>query len=321
MQRSSISVVIPAYNARRFLRQAVDSVWQQSRPPSEVIVVDDCSTDDTGEIARQAGAQVIRLPENGGTYVALNAGIRASHGELVAHQAADDVWHPDHLAHVAPLLERFPEAGVAFSGVRYTGARSGAWVPTKLPDREPADAFWPSFTGTVVPHITAIMRREIWEQADGYEESRRAAMDFDFWLRVARISPFVASHHITADYRWHEAQISSRPLEQLRSVYWARNRLLTTLAGESNPELHCKALRRLRAIWVEDMQDAAWRGERSRGRLLLEMAGRLPGIPWRDRMVQGLRLWTPGRLRPLGRRLIPQFGRPLPRPSGETRMI
>ena len=304
MRSASISVIIPAFNASAYLREAVDSVRAQSRPPDEVIVVDDCSTDDTAEIARQAGARVLRHASNRGTYAALNTGIRASCGQFVAHQAADDIWHPDHLAHVVPLLERFPQAGVACSGVRQIGIRSGSWVPKSLPDGEPADAFWPSFRATIVPHITAVMRREVWDLLNGYEESRRVAMDFDFWLRAARVVPFVASHQVTADYRWHEAQISARPLAQLRSVYWARRRLLETLARERERALRREAIGRLRSIWMEDMREAAWRGERKRGRLLLSIAGKLPGIPVRERIVAGLRLWTPAPLKPLGRRLM-----------------
>jgi glycosyltransferase involved in cell wall biosynthesis len=302
MSTQSISVVIPAYNAAPFLGEALDSVFAETRPAVEVIVVDDWSSDDSATIAERAGARVFRLPQNRGPFVAYNVGIAASRGELIAHQAADDLWHPHHLDHVAGLLDGCPEAAVACAGVRMVGTRTGEWLPHELPDRQSADAFWPSFGSTIVPHNTAIIRRALWDKLGGYDESRRVAMDFDFWLRAARLTRFIVSHRITADYRWHGAQISSHPLTQLQSVYWSRRRMVEELHGE--PELHRRALDRLRAIWNNDLREAVWAGDRNRARALLTLAGSLPGIPQRDRIAGGFRLWTPAPLRPLGRRLL-----------------
>lgn len=301
MATQSISVVIPAYNASAFLGEALASVAAQTRLADEVIVVDDCSTDDTAAIAASAGARVIRLPENRGPYVAFNVGIAASRGHLIAHQAADDRWQPDHLAHVGGLLEDCPEVGVAAAGVRMVGARSGSWIPRELPDCEPADAFWPSFDATVLPHNTAIIRRSLWDRLQGYEESRRVAMDFDFWLRAARVTRFIVSHRTTAEYRWHEAQISTRPLAQMQSVYWSRDRMIESL---DDATLRRRVLDRRRKIWNHDLREAVWRGDRARARALLALAARAPRIPLGDRIAGNLRLRTPASLRPLGRRLL-----------------
>jgi glycosyltransferase involved in cell wall biosynthesis len=92
-----ISVVIPAFNAAATLGETLASVLSQTRPPDEVIVVDDGSTDATAEIARERlDARVLRQA-NGGVASAMNAGLRASRCSLVAFLDADDVWMPAHL--------------------------------------------------------------------------------------------------------------------------------------------------------------------------------------------------------------------------------
>lgn len=91
----SVSVIIPAYNAARTLRETLDSLSAQSLQPDEVIVVDDGSTDATAEIARAfPGIQLIEQA-NAGTAAALNAGVAVATGAVLAFLDADDLWTPD----------------------------------------------------------------------------------------------------------------------------------------------------------------------------------------------------------------------------------
>lgn len=303
MPEPTVCVVMPAHNAERFIGEALDSVLGQTRPPDEVLVADDASTDRTASIAREKGARVISLQVNRGAYVAVNAAIRASRAALIAHLDADDRWHPGHLEHLLALLARHPQAGVACSAMRHVGRRSGVWIPRALPDGVPADAFWPSFDRTVVPHNTSVIRRRVWEEAGGYEESRRMAMDFDFWLRCARRTLFVASYRVTADYRSHDGQISSRPLDQLASVYWSRLRLLETLEQEGERDLLGSARLRLLERWRDDMKAASWHREVERSQLLLKLSRAVPGLSARERGMWWLRSQLPEPVRRAGRRL------------------
>jgi glycosyltransferase involved in cell wall biosynthesis len=91
-----ISAVIPAFNAERFILGALASIAQQTRPPAEVIVVDDGSTDRTGEVAASAGARVVRQ-NNAGAGAARTAGARAARFPWIAYLDADDRWLPEKL--------------------------------------------------------------------------------------------------------------------------------------------------------------------------------------------------------------------------------
>ena len=109
--RPTVTVVIPAYNEERTIGATVSSVLAQTRPPDQVIVVDDGSTDRTGEIAAQFGATVIRPPSNTGTKAqAQNLALPHAVGEIVVVLDADTVLVPDALE---KLLEPFEDPGVA----------------------------------------------------------------------------------------------------------------------------------------------------------------------------------------------------------------
>jgi glycosyltransferase involved in cell wall biosynthesis len=101
---SGISVIIPAFNAEATLAETIESVLAQTIPADEIIVVDDGSNDDTAALASAySGITVIRQENRGGA-AALNAGIRASTGDLLAFLDADDLWEADKLEKQSALL-------------------------------------------------------------------------------------------------------------------------------------------------------------------------------------------------------------------------
>lgn len=116
----ALSVVIPTYNGARFLRDAVESVFSQTRLPDELIVVDDCSTDDTVTLAESMGARaplpmrVIRLERNsGGPARPINVGVAATHSELIGVLDQDDRYTPSAMASAVAALTSAPECTVA----------------------------------------------------------------------------------------------------------------------------------------------------------------------------------------------------------------
>lgn len=115
------SVIIPCRNGSGTVREAVESALAQTEPPLEVIVVDDASDDDTGEIARRAGAQVIRNDRQRNAGGARNAGMEAASGDVFAFLDADVIAPPDWLARAGGHLERDPS--IAAVGGRILNGR------------------------------------------------------------------------------------------------------------------------------------------------------------------------------------------------------
>jgi len=128
---STISVVIPAYNAERYLEQTLESVFAQTCLPLEVIVVDDGSTDGTAEIAARYPVRLIHQ-QNGGICSARNAGVRASAGTWVAFLDSDDIWFPDKLEEQTKFLQMYPEVGLVVSDL----AMFGFWTTASIHNAE-----------------------------------------------------------------------------------------------------------------------------------------------------------------------------------------
>lgn len=114
-----VSVIIPAFNAARYLAEAIESVFTQDYRPLELIVVDDGSTDNTAEVAQSFGdaIQYIHQP-NGGISVALNRGLDAARGEWLAFCAADDRWAEGRLEKQFAAFATNPKPDLAFGYVQ-----------------------------------------------------------------------------------------------------------------------------------------------------------------------------------------------------------
>src|SRR5687767_14566662 len=110
MTAPTVSVVIPTYNYGRYVGDAIDSALAQTRPPDEVVVVDDGSTDDTPDRLAAYGDRIrVVRQTNQGLSAARNAGIRAAHGDWVAFLDSDDAFHPRKLELQLGALARRPE--------------------------------------------------------------------------------------------------------------------------------------------------------------------------------------------------------------------
>ena len=203
-----VSVVIPAYNAERYLGEAIESVLAQTYSPFETIVVDDGSGDRTAEVARSyAGVRLI-AQENTGPSAARNRGFAASAGEIVAFHDSDDAMTPDKLAVQAGHLIAHPAVGCVLAeqeilvepGAELPFWVEGSKVPTVMPPRPLELEDEP-----LVHPMTMVVRREAFELVGGFDESMRAAEDFDWMLRaseegveIARLSAVLLRRRVHA---------------------------------------------------------------------------------------------------------------------------
>ncbi len=111
---TSVSVVVPAYNEETRIAATLASIFAQTQPPLEIVVIDDGSTDRTAEIAARAGVRVVSQP-NAGISAARNRGFAESRGDYVALLDADDLWLPERLAWFARARDAAPDAAFHFA--------------------------------------------------------------------------------------------------------------------------------------------------------------------------------------------------------------
>jgi glycosyltransferase involved in cell wall biosynthesis len=202
----SVSVVIPAYNREHTVGTAIRSVLWQTRPPLEVIVVDDGSSDGTALAVEAMHEPRVRLVRqaNGGISAARNTGIREAVGEWVAFQDSDDEWLPTKLERQFAALDASPSppnaiyCGMIIAGALEDGGMDQAGT---APRRRIAYHPDPSVTpvaGDILPTLlrtnpistqTLVARRETLHQAGLFDTSLKSLVDWDIAIRIASLGP------------------------------------------------------------------------------------------------------------------------------------
>lgn len=171
-----ISVVIPAYNAAKFLTRAVSSVQAQTVPPHEILIIDDGSTDHTAECAESLCGKIRVIRQaNGGPASARNHGIRVAEGDWIALLDADDAWLPTKLERQIPFTVE-KEVGLIHAQTEHDH-------PHDLPRTIDFAAMWQR-NWLVTSSI--LMRRTAWEAVGRFDEDRTliSVEDYNLWLRL-----------------------------------------------------------------------------------------------------------------------------------------
>ena len=208
-----ISVIIPAFNAARWLPDAVASILCQTRPAHEIIVVDDGSTDDPAAALAGFGDKVrlVRRP-NGGLSAARNTGVRDATGKWFLFLDADDRLFP------AALEKLSAKAESSGAGVVYGFVLQRREPPTETrlhslpyavgePPAPAAAMFWWTSIATAG---CALIRRELNEKVGGFDENFRQVEDAEYWLRCGVTAPFVHTDTMVLDKSYHGSSLGQR---------------------------------------------------------------------------------------------------------------
>lgn len=190
-----VSAIVTCYNYGRYLGGCLDSVWQQTRPCDELVVVDDGSTDETAAVLRplvdRPNVTIIHQA-NAGQAAAKNAGARRASGELLAFLDADDRWDPHKLEYQLPQFTD-ETIGVVYSRARYIDATGQPVAgPPAMAQLAPAvgEVTAALFVDNFVPFSSALVRRSCFEAAGGFDVSLAMGIDWDLWLTISRTHRF-----------------------------------------------------------------------------------------------------------------------------------
>jgi glycosyltransferase involved in cell wall biosynthesis len=184
-----VSVIIPTYNRAAPLQKATASVLSQTFQDFEVIVVDDASPDNTGDMVRSFGDQRIRYIRhevNKGEGAARNTGILHSKGEYLAFLDDDDEWFPDKLRKQVALLDHSPlNVGVIYTGYRKIDTTTGSTLLDLVPSKR-GNIFNDLLQDNCIATTTVLVRRQCFDKAGLFEEGVAFGADYDMWIRVSR---------------------------------------------------------------------------------------------------------------------------------------
>ena len=199
----SISVVIPAWNAARYIGDAVDSVLAQSAAPDEIIIVDDGSTDHTSGCVREFGSRVRLIAQsNAGVAAARNRGIAAAHGEAIALLDADDLMAPRRLELQRAVLSHDPHCGIALGKqLTFRSEQERLALDSSPPDLSAVRRGY-------VPSA-AMIRASVFGVVGLFDAGLRIGDFLDWITRVqAHGAPIMEMEQVVAYRRLHEGSLS-----------------------------------------------------------------------------------------------------------------
>lgn len=224
-------MIVISYNHSRYVVETLESVKAQKYTPTELIIVDDCSPDDSVAVIdnwlRENGINCtfIRHDKNQGVCRSLNDALAAARGKYISMVASDDLWLPDKIVRQVEIMESQPDdVGVLYSdvlqidedGQPMSGLHmASAWKISTLPEGRILDSL---MEGNFVPGQSALVRRSCYQKVGPYDENLPWE-DWDMWMRIARHYSFVFSPTPSAKYRIHKNSYShSDPVRMARDA-------------------------------------------------------------------------------------------------------
>ena len=204
-----ISIVLPVYNGAKYLRQSIDSVLSQTYQNWELLILDDCSTDDTPNIAKEylqkdsriryyRNEQNLRLPRN------LNKGFSLAQGDYLTWTSDDNRYRPTALERMYTALKQSPNAQFSFASCRIIDGDDNE-VEYIMVDQESHRRI----VGQDTVGACFMYTRKAYEATGEYDPEMILVEDFDYWQRIFMRFDTVAIEEILYDYRWHDGALTS----------------------------------------------------------------------------------------------------------------
>lgn len=215
-----ISVVIPAYNYAQYLAPCIESVLAQTFAPTDVVVVDDASTDDTPGVVHSFGPRVtyIRHERNSGPSASRNTGLRHATAGLLAFLDADDVMKPDNLLLKSRRFAENPTVRIVFGNAEVIDSGGNVLEVARPPD--PARLLpQPELQAMLLERnpffaSSAVIARECFDVAGPFDEDLGHAEDWDMWLRVAATFDGFYDDVPLLQHRTHPTSLMKRNLKR-----------------------------------------------------------------------------------------------------------
>lgn len=205
------SVVIPTYNRPELLRNSINSVLSQTYPDFEIIVIDDCSSDNTPGVLkafRDERLKVIRNSSNKGIAAVRNIGVTSSQGKYIAFLDDDDEWLPDKLEKQVRIMEDGPESlGCVYSGCLTMGLNGSEVVSTSIP-RYRNKVLNELLLENFITTSTTLLKKSCIEKAGLFDEDIPYGEDYDMWIRIAGDFEFDFAPEPLTKYRIHPNSIT-----------------------------------------------------------------------------------------------------------------
>lgn len=250
MKAPFFSVLLPVFNAKAHITNALNDILAQSFRDFEILVVDDGSTDGSIELIEQfedSRIRIVKHTKNLGLVAALNSGLAAANGVWVARQDADDRCRFDRLEKQARLIMSSPDSVLFYSHAKVIDAR-GWWRGKICPPLDDLGLRWDLCFRNSVPHTAAVFPLFLVRDKLGGYQDIHACEDFDLWSRLLHHGKALGTNECLVSYRMHAGSImgkensasSKKSKEKIRSVM-IQNLLAFSKASNEQAEIIVEA--------------------------------------------------------------------------------
>jgi glycosyltransferase involved in cell wall biosynthesis len=204
-----VSVVIPVFNASKWISETISSVLDQDYPNVEVVVIDDGSTDDSSDIINQYTNKVKYFyKSNGGQGSARNIGIQKSNGKYIAFIDADDLWAKNKLSIQVEILERTRLKWIYSDAIAFDNEnKKDLFLFSQNNKQYSGDVLKPLFRSCFIPSPTPVVEKTVFSKVGMFNEhtTMRNREDWDMWLRIASLYSLAYVPKSLANYRVHSS--------------------------------------------------------------------------------------------------------------------
>lgn len=223
-----ISICIPSYNHDKYVKEAIDSVLKQTYKNFELVIVDNCSTDNALKIIKSYNDSRIRLYQNEtntGGCEGTNQAVRLARGELIALLHTDDKYAPDFLEKIVEAYNLYPENKVFVTAVYHQDELLGHLTPTYpyekegiIPKKEAIIRL--AYENNIGNGINVVIHKDALGKNDYYDMKYCISADHELFLRLAEDNEFVYINKLLTYYRMHDSNLTNRVfLEMVKEGY------------------------------------------------------------------------------------------------------
>ncbi len=221
-----VTVLMSVYNSEQYLREAIDSILNQTFGDFEFLIINDGSKDKSLEIIKAYEDPRIRLISraNKGLTASLNEGIEKAKGKYIARQDSDDVSMPDRLQKEIAYLDAHPEVGLVGSNYTIMDIGGKELVTTNV-FTHPQDLKLAQITCNQYGHGSVMMRTNIVRECQGYDKRVGYVEDYDLWTRISRVADIANFEEPLFKYRRNDEGITRQNLDlQIQQTFAVRDK-------------------------------------------------------------------------------------------------
>lgn len=232
-----ISIIIPVYNGKKFIAEAINSVLRQTHKDYEIIVVDDGSTDDSGKVLEQFGDKIRYFyQQNKGISSARNMAIKEAKGEYIALLDQDDVWYPRRLEKQIEVFKIKPDTGMVYSTCYCINEKNE--ILYKLPYNHKLCSGWvfkDLIFETFIPVPTVLIKKSVLDEVGFFNEKYSYAEESELFLRISRLYKIECIDEPLAAYRIHCQNLSRNKEKNLDEDIMLKEEMMKIYPKETLP--------------------------------------------------------------------------------------